>query len=147
MNRELLSEGIAIAFREFELTGKIDAKLIAEALRAEAPRTHNAKLLTGVADALDNPSADFRLILVRANRGAPKVRTTLRAYTIALSIAGKLADGIKQEAAIAMVMKENAIKRSTAMKELSIGRKILNAIAKLDVEENSFWSIDYDESN
>ena len=69
---ELLN-GIAIARDEFDLVEKLDEATIADALRHDARSMDYPHLVLAVANALDDPEAEYQFRLVRNRRGRPAV--------------------------------------------------------------------------
>lgn len=118
--------GIEIARDDFDLVEKLTESELAQALRLESEHIDYPHLLLAIADALDNPEAEYQLRLVRNRRGAPSRKgDVLKNIHIAKFVRGRLNQGIKQEAVVAEIREHLGISRATAMKSLAEGRKLL----------------------
>lgn len=126
-----LRVGIAITRDEFELVDELNVRELADAIKVDAAELEHPDLLLAIADALENPDAEYRLELVRNKRGHPRKRNGLRNLEVARFVRNIVSLGEKQEAAIAQVQEAFGISRATAMYALAEGRKLLAFVDEL----------------
>ncbi len=126
-----LRVGIAIARNEFDLVEKLDEKELADALRHDARELEYPHLLLAVADALDNPEAEFRLRLVRSGRGRPKANNSEMHSRCASFVEWRVRHAdIPLKAAVMDAMEQFDCSRATVFRALKRHHYLKRALAQ-----------------
>jgi hypothetical protein len=126
--------GIAMMHDSLDLPERVDEAMLAAALRAIAPETDSyiGSYLAMLADALDNPEAEYRLRLSRNRRGRPRRTETDADYMRAEFVEARMrAAGVPLKAAVMDAMDEFDCSRATVFRALKRWRSLMKVAAEL----------------
>lgn len=126
--------GIAIARDDFDLVEKVDEATLADALRHEAQALDYPHLINAVADALDDPDAEYRLQLVRNRRGRPVSRNSEADLRRAYYVEWRMRHAhVPFKAAVMDAMEQFDCSRATVFRSLKRLRELSRLAAQLDL--------------
>lgn len=124
-----LRVGVAIALDEFDLREHVDEAALALALALRTiinePSKYDEHFLSALADAFDNPAAEYRLRVVRNRRGRPNKANSDADMSRAYFVEWRMQEaGLPLKAAVADTMEQFGCSRATVFRSLKRWREI-----------------------
>jgi hypothetical protein len=125
---------VAISRDDFDLVEKLDEATLADALRHDARDLNYPQLVLAIADALDNPDAEYRLRLVRNRRGRPSTQNSdadlRRAYFVEWRMKNR---DVPFKAAVMDAMVQFECSRATVFRSLKRRKELSKVIEQLEI--------------